>query len=102
MANVHYGNIGDIWKHLPLAEILAIEAPNTYWESHAGSSHYALTHSPEREYGIFYFARAANQSKLLSHAVYTQLLKGYERNGLLRLYPAGVLPLEDIVGEFKN
>jgi 23S rRNA (adenine2030-N6)-methyltransferase len=53
MANIHYGNIGDIWKHLPLAEILAIEAPSAYWESHAGSSHYALTHSPEREYGIF-------------------------------------------------
>ncbi len=91
MANIHYGNIGDIWKHLSLAEILAIEAPNTYWESHAGSSHYALTYSPELEYGIFYFARAASQSKLLSHAVYTQLLKGYERNGQLKLFPGSPL-----------
>ena len=91
MANVHYGNIGDIWKHLPLAEILAIESPSRYWESHAGSSHYALTHSPERDYGIFYFAHAASQSEILTHAVYTQLLKGYERNGLLRLAPGSPL-----------
>ncbi len=35
MANVHYGGIGDIWKHLPLAEILSIETPSTYWESHS-------------------------------------------------------------------
>jgi 23S rRNA (adenine2030-N6)-methyltransferase len=91
MANLHYGNIGDIWKHLPLAEILSIESPSTYWESHAGSSHYALTHSPERDYGIFYFADSARQSEMLTHAVYTQLLKGYERNGLLGLYPGSPL-----------
>ncbi len=86
MVNVHYGNIGDIWKHLSLAEILAIEAPSAYWESHAGSSHYTLTHSPERDYGIFYFAHAANQSEVLNTAVYAQFLKRYERNGQLRLF----------------
>jgi 23S rRNA (adenine2030-N6)-methyltransferase len=91
MANSHYGNIGDVWKHLPLAEILAIESPSRYWESHAGSSHYALTPSPEREYGIFYFAHAVNQSELLTHAVYPQLLKGYEHNGRLRLFPGSPL-----------
>gem|GEM_PF-3449085 len=35
MANKHFGSIGDIWKHLPLAEILEIERPRNYWESHA-------------------------------------------------------------------
>jgi 23S rRNA A2030 N6-methylase RlmJ len=91
MANSHYGNIGDVWKHLPLAEILAIESPCRYWESHAGSSHYKLSPSPEREYGIIYFARAASQSELLTHAVYPQLLKGYEHNGQLRLFPGSPL-----------
>lgn len=91
MANVHYGKIGDIWKHLPLAEILAIESPSQYWESHAGSSHYALTHSPERDYGIFYFAHAADQSELLNHAIYPQLLKKYKHDGLLSLYPGSPL-----------
>ena len=33
MANRHYGRIGDVWKHLPLAEILRIERPGEYWES---------------------------------------------------------------------
>jgi 23S rRNA (adenine2030-N6)-methyltransferase len=91
MANVHYGKIGDIWKHLPLAEILARESPSRYWESHAGSSHYALTHSPERDYGIFYFARHASQLEVLNQAVYTQLLRGHERNGELSLYPGSPL-----------
>ena len=91
MANVHYGNIGDIWKHLLLSEVLAIEVPTAYWESHAGSSHYDLTHTPEREYGIFYFVHAASQSEVLNGAVYTQLLKGYERDGLLKLYPGSPL-----------
>ncbi len=91
MANVHYGKIGDIWKHLPLTEILSIESPSLYWESHAGSSHYALTHSPERDYGIFHFAHSASQSEILNTAIYTQLLKGYEDNGQLRLYPGSPL-----------
>ncbi len=91
MANIHYGKIGDIWKHLPLAEILTIEAPTKYWESHAGSSHYALTHSPERDYGIFYFAHAASHSEILTHSVYLQLLKGEKPNGPLRLFPGSPL-----------
>jgi len=91
MANVHYGNIGDIWKHLLLSEILAIEGPTAYWESHAGSSHYALTHTPERDYGIFYFVHAASQSEVLNSAVYSQLLKGYDHDGLLKLYPGSPL-----------
>jgi hypothetical protein len=55
MANVHYARIGDVWKHLPLAEVLSIECPGRYWESHAGSSSYPLTRSPERDYGVFLF-----------------------------------------------
>jgi hypothetical protein len=55
MANVHYARIGDVWKHLPLAEVLTIERPGRYWESHAGSSSYPLTRSPQRDYGVFLF-----------------------------------------------
>jgi hypothetical protein len=29
MANVHYARIGDVWKHLPLAEVLTIERPGS-------------------------------------------------------------------------
>ncbi len=55
MANRHFGRIGDVWKHLPLAEILALERPCRYWETHAGSAFYPLTTSMERNYGVHYF-----------------------------------------------
>jgi 23S rRNA (adenine2030-N6)-methyltransferase len=70
MANVHYARIGDVWKHLPLAKVLAIERPARYWESHAGSASYPLTHFPEREYGVFLFLeRAARTSVLEGSAI---------------------------------
>lgn len=57
MTNRHFGTIGDIWKHLLLAEILRVEKPFSYWESHADSALYTLTHSIQRDYGVFYFIR---------------------------------------------
>ncbi len=53
--NRYYGNIGDVWKHLVLAELLAQEPPKRYWETHAGSASYPLTHSPDRDYGVYRF-----------------------------------------------
>ena len=53
--NRYYGNIGDVWKHLVLAELLALEPPKHYWETHAGSASYPLTHSPDRDYGVYRF-----------------------------------------------
>ena len=44
--NTHFAELGDVWKHLPLAEILRINLPRQYWETHAGSASYALTESP--------------------------------------------------------
>lgn len=75
MANRHYGEIGDIWKHLPLAEILSVEKPQQYWESHAGSATYPLTHSWERDYGIFHFRERATRSPALSESSYFKLLR---------------------------
>jgi len=53
--NRYFGNIGDVWKHLVLAELLALEPPKRYWETHAGSASYPLTHSPDRDYGVYRF-----------------------------------------------
>lgn len=36
MANRHFAKLADVWKHLPLVEVLSIERPANYWESHAG------------------------------------------------------------------
>jgi len=88
MANRHYGNIGDIWKHLPLAEILASERPGQYWESHAGSAEYPLDHSPSRDYGVFHFLEGAGGSLGLASSSFLCLLEGLRSSdGRLAVYP---------------
>jgi len=74
MANRHYAEIGDIWKHLPLAEILAGEQPEQYWESHAGSAYYALTPAAGRDYGAIYFLAHAATHPLLSASAFWAIL----------------------------
>ena len=64
MANRHFGKIGDVWKHRPLAEILNIGTPRRYWESHAEAARYPLTHSHERDYGIYHFLDSQWNPKL--------------------------------------
>jgi hypothetical protein len=32
VANVHFGNIGEVWKHLAFAAIVATEQPRHVWE----------------------------------------------------------------------
>jgi 23S rRNA A2030 N6-methylase RlmJ len=91
MANVHYARIGDVWKHLPLAEVLSIERPGRYWESHAGSSTYPLTRSPERDYGVFYFLEHANLSSALKSSAYRRLLEPCERGSTPPTYPGSPL-----------
>ena len=82
MANRHYAEIGDVWKHLPLAEILSIEKPEAYWESHAGSSHYPLTHSPSRDYGVFHFLASAQAVSVLEQSRYAGWLARHAQNGV--------------------
>ena len=91
MANVHYAKIGDVWKHLPLAEVLAIERPGYYWESHAGSSSYPLTRSPERDYGVFLFLERAGSSVALEGSTYRRLLYLRRRGRTLQTYPGSPL-----------
>jgi 23S rRNA (adenine2030-N6)-methyltransferase len=87
MANIHYARIGDVWKHLPLAEVLAVERPGSYWESHAGSSSYPLTRSPQRDYGVFLFLERADRSKALKGSAYRRLLYLRESGGIPPAYP---------------
>jgi 23S rRNA (adenine2030-N6)-methyltransferase len=98
MANVHYARIGDVWKHLPLAEVLAIERPGSYWESHAGSSSYPLTRSPERDYGAFLFLERAVRSKALKGSAYRQLLYLRESGRAPPTYPGSPLIAMELLG----
>lgn len=86
MANVHYAKIGDVWKHLPLAEVLEIEAPRRYLESHAGSASYPLTPSAERGYGVLRFVKEAARSAILDASAYRRLLLRYGEGGVPKTY----------------
>jgi hypothetical protein len=72
--NRHYGKMGDVWKHLPLAEILRVNPPLHYWETHAGSAHYPLTPSPARLHGVFRFLSYAPGEPVLQDCAYLQAL----------------------------
>ncbi|MGH3718014.1 MAG: hypothetical protein ACRDRI_04075 [Pseudonocardiaceae bacterium] len=74
MANRHFGRIGDVWKHLPLAEVLMLERPRRYWETHSGSASYPLTPSMERNYGVYYFWERSRASPELASCRYRQAL----------------------------
>ena len=70
MANSHFGNLGDVWKHLVLAEVLEREPPRWYAETHAGSAAYLLNRDPQREFGIWRFLAAAPRSAELARSRY--------------------------------
>jgi 23S rRNA (adenine2030-N6)-methyltransferase len=103
MANVHYASIGDVWKHLPLAEILRIEHPLRYWETHSGSSSYPLTHSPERDYGAFAFLERAGRSPGLRGSAYWRLLDRHGNASALTCPGSPLIAMEllgDVGGHF--
>ena len=73
MANRHFAKVADVWKHLPLVEVLSIERPRRYWESHAGSAVYEMADDAERRYGALAFIEvtplqpALARSRCLAH-----------------------------------
>jgi len=73
--NHHFGELGDVWKHLPLAEILRLNPPRHYWETHAGSAAYPLTESPARRHGALRFQDHAPNDPLLKESAYLQALQ---------------------------
>jgi 23S rRNA A2030 N6-methylase RlmJ len=77
MANQHFGNIGDVWKHVVLAEVLEREPPAWYAETHAGSGAYAVVHSGGREYGFVHFLEVAPRFPVLARSRYRAVAASY-------------------------
>jgi hypothetical protein len=75
MANHHFAKFGDVWKHLPLLEVLNTEPAASYWETHAGSADYPLTRTLSREYGVYTFMQVAHRSPALAKSVYCKRLE---------------------------
>jgi len=76
MANPHFANLGDVWKHLWLAGVLETARPRQYVETHAGSARYPLVEDAERAIGVRTFLAAAQASDLLRRSAYTKHIAG--------------------------
>jgi len=77
MPYTHSGEIGDVWKHLPLCEVLKIEKPIRYHETNSAYSGYTILHNPRTEYGIFKMLKPSNFE--FANSVYHKTLK---KNGI--------------------
>ena len=80
MSYIHYGRIGDIWKHLPLCNFLINEKPRYYIETNSAFPIYPLTHSAERDYGIYTFLNNSKNSEILLNSVFYKTLTSYNEN----------------------
>lgn len=87
----HYGEIGDVWKHLPLCTFLMEEKPVRYVESNSASPAYALNHSEQRKYGIFHLYMHASDQRYANIAESPYLY-------LLRNIPGNEADLQSYVG----
>lgn len=86
MANHHFAKLADVWKHLPLAEVLACDRPRHYWESHAGSAEYAMVDDAERRYGARRLVAVAGRDPALAGSRYVAHLTAIGGDGLA-VYP---------------
>jgi 23S rRNA (adenine2030-N6)-methyltransferase len=75
MPYTHYGQIGDIWKHLPLCTVLAQERPLVYVETNSAYASYALTGTPEQQYGVYHCYAHAHRSSPIDNSEYIALLR---------------------------
>lgn len=104
MPNTHFGEIGDVWKHLPLATLLSLEQPSEFWETHSGSPVYPLVNPKNTqnlqnevfsrwwkiEFGVVHYFRNTiiqTADPSLHQSVYTTLLKKYANYDLTSQCP---------------
>ena len=92
--NRHFGTLGDVWKHLPLAEILRVSPPLHYWETHAGSMSYPLTANPPRHHGALRFLACAPDEPGLQDCAYLQALRA-----MPDIYPGSPMLATRALGE---
>jgi 23S rRNA A2030 N6-methylase RlmJ len=77
VANQHSGNVGDVWKHLWLAGVIADQPPSRYVETHAGSAIYHLVEDEERALGVRRFLASAESCPRLRDTAYWDFLQQF-------------------------
>lgn len=90
MANRHFAKAADVWKHLVLCELLALEQPARYAETHAGCAAYPMTDDAERRFGVLRFLDVARSMPILAATPYAGHTADHVLGGA-RLYPASPL-----------
>jgi 23S rRNA A2030 N6-methylase RlmJ len=90
MANPHFANLGDVWKHLLLAEVIGWLRPGNYVETHAGSASYRLVDDVERGLGAQMFLRASAETEPLRSGIYRRHIVEFAR-GAEPSYPGSPL-----------
>jgi len=101
MANRNFGNIGDVWKHVVLAEVLEREPPAWYAETHAGSGAYAVVRSGGREYGFLRFLEVAPRFPVLARSPYRAIAASYVESDR-GLYPGSALLAMTMLGDASS
>ena len=81
MANQHFANVGDVWKHLWLSGVADDFRPSQYVETHAGSALYPLVDDTERALGVQAFLAASGKNDLLGSSPYQRQLAGFAAGG---------------------
>jgi len=98
MPYTHSGEIGDIWKHLPLCDILNIERPLRYHETNSAYAEYRIKITPRTEYGILKLL--AEGSDEFTSSIYYQALY---TNGIEQMHYIGSPGLAmSILGDSAN
>ncbi|HEX6933433.1 MAG TPA: 23S rRNA (adenine(2030)-N(6))-methyltransferase RlmJ [Streptosporangiaceae bacterium] len=90
MANPHFANLGDVWKHLLLTEAISWLQPGHYIETHAGSASYAVTDDLERGLGAQMFLSASSEVEPLRSSPYRRHILELAR-GAAPSYPGSPL-----------
>jgi 23S rRNA A2030 N6-methylase RlmJ len=90
MANPHFANLGDVWKHLLLTEVISWLRPEHYVETHAGSATYRLVDDVERGFGAEMFLSASSEIEPLRSSPYRRHILEFAR-GAEPSYPGSAV-----------
>jgi len=101
MANRHFGNIADVWKHAALVEVLEREPPGWYAETHAGSGAYVVVRDGERNFGILRFLEVAPRFPVLARSRYRGIAASYVESDR-GLYPGSALLAMTMLGDASS
>jgi Protein involved in catabolism of external DNA len=73
----HAGEIGDVWKHLPLCDVLKIEAPKKYYETNSAYAEYQLEVNSQNQYGIYRVLEQVGYEPL-ENSIYFKILNNIQ------------------------